>query len=91
MIASRHGAVKPERITDGINILPHLQIAGSRKHSRCQVSRRNLQQRHVVRLVLQNDLRLVLMFIAQRHFDLLRIFNHVIVGEDPSVLRKDEA
>ena len=42
-------------------------------------------------LVLQNDLRLVLVFVAERYLDLLRILDHVIVGEDPSVFAEDEA
>ncbi len=88
--ARRHGAIQSKGIADGVDILPYLQAARFGKHSRGQVVGVDLQQGKVVCLVLQNDLRLVLVFVAESYLDLLGICDHMIVGEDAAVFGEDE-
>ncbi len=87
----RHGAVQPEGISDSVDILAHLQVTRFGKHSWGEVLGVDLQQGKIMCLVLQNDLRLIVVLIAERYLDVLRIFDHMVVGEDAAVFAEDEA
>ena len=87
----RHGAVQSKGIADSVDILAHLQVTRFGKHSRGQVGGVDLQQGKVMCLVLQNDLRLILVLVAERYLHLLCIFDHMVVGEDAAVFAEDEA
>ena len=82
---------QPEWITDGIHLLPYLQVARISKHSGNKVCGLDQDHGQVVRRIGAHNGCLVLLAVVEGHFDLACIGDDVIVGENVAVFIDDEA
>ena len=90
--AARHGAVEDSKgIADGQHLLPHLQRAAAAQGDRLKVGSLDLDDGQVVRLVRADHRGRVVLLVLQDHFQLPRVVNHVVVGQDVAFVVNDEA
>ena len=80
--AARHRPRQAKRIADGVNFLPHLQVARIAQHRGNQIGRLDLDHRQIVRRIGAHHRRLVFLAVVHGHFHLPRVGDDVIVGED---------
>ena len=85
------GAGESEGIADRVNFLADLQIGRIAESHRLQVGSFDLDDGQVMRLVGADDGGLIFLAVVERDFDLARIGDDVIVGEDVSFFVDDEA
>src|SRR5271157_2595115 len=88
--AAREGSGEAERIADGIDFLADLQIGRVAEDHRLQVGGFDLDYGQVMRLVGADDGGLIFLAVVQRHFNLARFGDDVIVGEDVSFFVDNE-
>jgi hypothetical protein len=86
-----HGPVQTKRIADRVHVLTYLQVTRFGQDGWSEVLGVDLQQRQIVCLVLQNDLRFVGVLIAGGHLDVLRVLDDMVVGNNAAVFGEHEA
>jgi hypothetical protein len=84
--------LRPKGIADGIDLLPHRQLARVGQRHRLQVGRVDLQQRQVVHLVRAHHLGRIAALVAQHHLDAaVGALHHVEVGQHVAGLVENES
>ena len=91
--AGSQRALESERIADGQHMLADLQRAGIADGQRGELvfAGIDLDQRHIVAHVRAHELGGKTQTVAERHFDGLRVFDHVIVGQNVTARIHHEA
>ena len=89
----RHGLPDAERIADGQHNVADFERVGIGKIENREFLSRVLdaQHRQVRARVLQDDGRLELAFVGQRHLDLIGAFDDVYIGDDQARCIDDDA
>src|SRR5580692_4764209 len=80
----RQRALKPKRISDRQNFLPHLQFRGipqRQRHQRLALGL-NLYHRHIIALVRSNEFSAITRPVSQHHLNRLRLLHHVEVRQN---------
>ena len=83
--------IEAEWRADRQHPLAYLQLAGIAQLDGRQPLALDLQHRHIGTRIGTDELGLELAAIGQAHDDLVRIGDHVIVGQDVAIFREDEA
>ena len=74
-----------QRITDCNNAVTDLHVVRITQHNRCETVCADLQHRDIIALVIADQLSFVGFIVICGDFDLVRIFDHMVVGNDISV------
>ncbi len=88
--APAHRVVEIERVADGEDLLAHLDLVRIAPGERGQIGRVDLQHRDIRRRVRGDDAGRETPLVAQLHFDGLRVFNDVEIGDDIPVVTDDD-
>src|SRR5699024_5366686 len=78
-------------VADGYHIVAHIQIVRISQHHGGEAFRFDFQHRHVVGGVIAYQLGVIGLPFIHGNGDGIRIFHHVVVGEDVAVIGDDEA
>ena len=91
--AMGYGLADPERVADREHEVADLQLVGIAEVERREALAPILdaQHREVGAAVLEHDLGIELALVRERHLDLVRAFDHVVVGDDQAGRIDDHA
>src|SRR5438552_1322331 len=88
--AACHGASQSEGVADGIDFLADLQISGVAQYRRGEVWRTDLNHCQIMRLIHAHNVSTVFLAVVQGDFDLARIGDDVVIGQDMAFFIDDE-
>ncbi len=90
--AAGHGAGETEGVADGVDLLADEEVRGVSERYWLKVcGAGDLEQSDVVDRVDADALCLVLLLVPEGHLDGLRVVDHVVVGEDMSLIINNKA
>ena len=89
--ARGHGLTDTKRVADGQHHIAHLQVLGLAQHDDRQFVELDLEQGQVGVRVCADDLGCSASTVGQGDFDVVGVFDHMVVGEDVALGADDDA
>ena len=87
---ARHGSGQAKGIADGVHLLADLQVARIAENRGREIGRLDLNDGKIMCRVAANHGRAKLLAVVHGYFDLARVGDHVVVGEDVALFINDE-
>ena len=80
----------PKEVTHRDHVVADAELVGVVESECCEIARLDLRHRDVRARVGADDARLELTLVSQRDEDLLRVADHMMIGEDVAARRVDD-